>query len=105
MRALRARRVRPRPLLVVHLEDRQEGFLRDLDPADLLHALLAFLLLLEALLLARAVATIALGQDVLAERLDRGPGDDLGADRGLDGHVELLPRDQVLHLLAHVAAA
>ena len=38
--------------LVAQLEHRQERLLRDLDPADLLHALLAFLLLLEQLALA-----------------------------------------------------
>src|SRR5687768_12848604 len=50
---------RPRRSLVVHLEHGEEGLLRDLDPADLLHALLAFLLLLEEFLLARRVAAVA----------------------------------------------
>src|ERR1700733_15464494 len=45
----------------------QEGFLRNLHRADLLHALLAFLLLLQQLALARDVATVALGGDVLAQ--------------------------------------
>src|SRR5690606_4782536 len=65
-------RARPCPLLApaarslaVHLQHRQEGLLRDLHAADLLHALLAFLLLLQKLLLARDVATVALGQHVL----------------------------------------
>src|SRR5690606_9958073 len=93
------------PLLVVHLEHRQERFLRDLDATDLLHPLLALLLFLEELLLAADVATVALGQHVLAQRLDVGAGDDLRADRGLDRHVELLARDQFLHLLGQLAAA
>src|SRR5258706_13441698 len=42
------------------LQDRQESFLRDLDAADGLHALLAGLLLLEELPLARDVAAVAL---------------------------------------------
>src|SRR5690606_2732412 len=105
MRAPRRRRTRWPPSLVVHREDREEGFLRDLDATDLLHAHLAFLLLFQKRLLARDVATIALAQHVLAQRLDRGARDDLRADRGLDGHVELLPRDQLLHLLGQVAAA
>ena len=56
--------------LLADLQHGQEGFLRDLDRADLLHALLAFLLLLEQLALARDVAAVALGDDVLAQRLD-----------------------------------
>ena len=47
------------------------------DP-DALHALLAFLLLLEQLALAGDVATVALGQHVLAHRADRLAGDDVG---------------------------
>src|SRR3954453_8426846 len=53
------------------LEHRQERLLGHLDPADLLHALLAFLLLLEQLALARDVAAVALGDHVLAHRLHR----------------------------------
>ena len=87
-----------------HLERGQEGFLRDLDLADLAHALLALLLLLQELALAGDVAAVALGQHVLAERLDRLAGDDPAADRGLDRHLELLPRDQLLELLADAAA-
>src|SRR5215470_6835518 len=66
-----------------NLENGEEGFLRDLDAADRLHALLARLLLLEELALARDVSTVALRQDVLAQRLDRLARDDLSADRGL----------------------
>src|SRR3972149_3807415 len=50
---------------------RQEGGLRDLDVAVLAHPLLAFLLLVEKLALARHVAAVALGGDVLAQRRDR----------------------------------
>ena len=46
---------------VVHLEDGQERFLRHLDGADLLHALLAGLLFFEQLPLAGDVAAVALG--------------------------------------------
>ena len=55
----------------VHLQDRQEGLLRDLHVAHLLHPLLTFLLTLQQLALARDVAAVALGGDVLAQRLDR----------------------------------
>src|SRR5688572_26349134 len=94
-----------RASLRIGLQHGQEGLLRDLHPANLLHPLLALLLLLEELLLAGGVAAVALGQHVLAHRLDRGARDDLGADRGLDGHVEHLPRDQLAHLLAQLATA
>src|SRR2546423_11677886 len=42
----------------LHLEDRQERLLRDLDRADLLHPALALLLLFEPLALARDGATV-----------------------------------------------
>ena len=80
---------------LLHLEDRQEGLLGDLHRPDLLHALLALLLLLEELALAGDVATVALGEDVLAEGLDRLAGDDLGADGRLDGHLVHLLRDDL----------
>src|SRR5262245_54051585 len=69
-----------------HLEHRQERFLRDLDLPHPLHALLAFFLLLEELALARNVAAVALGEHVLAHRLDRFAGDDPPADGGLNRH-------------------
>src|SRR3990170_1250119 len=61
----------PASLLVVHLQYRQEGFLRNLHAADLLHPLLALFLFLEELLFAADVATITFGQHVLAHGLDR----------------------------------
>src|SRR5579885_643925 len=45
--------------LLAHVEHRQEGLLGNLHGADLLHALLAFLLLLQQLALARDVAAVA----------------------------------------------
>src|SRR6185436_12461710 len=86
------------PLFVTNLQHREEGLLRDFHRADALHALLAFLLLLEQLALARDVAAVALGEHVLAQRLDRFARDDAGADRRLDGDLEHLPRDQLAHL-------
>ena len=56
----------------------------------MLHPLLAFLLLLEQLALARDVAAVALGGHVLAQRLDGLAGDDLAADRGLERDLELV---------------
>src|SRR4029077_4412929 len=81
----------PRP----RLEHGEEGLLRDLDRAHHLHPLLAFLLLLEQLALARDVAAVALGGDVLAVGVDGRAGDDVAADRSLDGDLEVLPWDRV----------
>src|SRR5699024_1600680 len=81
-----------------------ERFLRHLDGADVLHALLPLLLLLQQLALTGDVAAVALGQHVLADRADVLPGDDPGADGGLDRHLELLARDQVLELAGHLNA-
>src|SRR6187200_3485316 len=47
----------------------------------------------------RDVAAVALGEDVLAHRPDRLAADDMRADRGLDRHLEHLPRDELLELL------
>src|SRR5262245_57699663 len=63
------------PLLLVEVEHGEERLLRDFDRADLLHALLALLLLLEQLPLARDVAAVALGEHVLPLGLDRLAGD------------------------------
>src|SRR5829696_3780961 len=71
-------------LRVAELEHGEEGLLRDLDAADLLHPLLALLLLLQQLALARDVAPVALGDDVLAEGLHRLARDDARAYGRLD---------------------
>src|SRR5919201_391692 len=89
--------------LLAQLEHRKEGLLRHLHAPDLLHAPLALLLLLQELALARDVAAVALGGDVLAEGLDGLARDDLRAHRGLDRHVVLLPRDLREQLLCEVA--
>src|SRR4051794_37743647 len=90
---------------LAHLKRGEKGFLRYLHLPDLPHALLALLLLLEELALAGDVAAVALGDDVLAEGLDGLARHDLAADCGLDGDLVHLPRDQLLQLLAHAAAA
>src|SRR5947209_20326467 len=88
-----------------HFQHGQERFLRDLDLADTLHPLLAFLLLLEQLALARDVAAVALGEHVLAQRLHRLARDDAAADRRLDRHLEHLARNELAHLRRQRAAA
>src|SRR3954452_1781024 len=91
-------------LISIYFEDGEEGFLRDLHVANLFHPLLTFLLTLQQLALSGEVAAVAFGRDVLSQRLDRCPRDDPGADRRLDGDLELLLRDELLHLDAQVAA-
>src|SRR5919107_596439 len=57
-------------------QGREESLLRDFHAADLLHAALALLLLLQKLLLTRDVSAVALGGDVLAVGADRLAGYD-----------------------------
>src|SRR5256885_10323209 len=91
--------------LHIHLQRGDERLLRDVDLAELAHALLAFLLLLQELALARHVAAVALGGHVLAERAHGLARDHLAADRRLDRDLEHVRRDQFLPLLDHGAAA
>src|SRR3954468_18879917 len=84
---------------LVQVEHGQKRLLRHLDAADALHPLLALLLLLEQLPLARDVTAVALREHVLAARLHRLAGDDPRADRGLNGDVEHLARDLLAQLL------
>jgi hypothetical protein len=58
-------------------EDGHEGFLGDVDRADALHALFAFLLFFEEFALAGDVAAVALGGAVFADGLVGSAGDDL----------------------------
>src|SRR5688572_20836089 len=93
------------PSILAYPEDRQECLLGNFHGAELLHALLPLLLLFEELALAGHVATVALGQHVLAQRLHGGARNDLAADRGLDRDLEHLARDQFLHLVHQLPAA
>ena len=65
---------------------------------------LPFFCCLEQLALAGDVTAVALGRDVLALGLHGLAGDDLGADRRLDRHVEQLARDQLLQPFDHLLA-
>src|SRR5204862_7427293 len=80
------------------LAHRAEGLLRHVDARVRFHALFAFFLLLEELALAADVAAVARRSDVLAHRAHRLATDDLRAERRLDRHLVLLPRDQLLEL-------
>src|SRR5207244_8582013 len=103
-RVWRPRRV-PWPGSSLHLQHRQERLLRDLHRSDRLHPLLAFLLLLEKLALARDVAAVALGEHVLAHRLLRLARDHPAADGRLDGHLVHLLGDLLFQLFADDAAS
>jgi hypothetical protein len=50
------------------LEHREEGFLRNIDLADALHAALAFFLFFEQLAFARDVPAVAFGENVFENR-------------------------------------
>ncbi len=54
-------------LICIHFQSGDEGFLRDLDAAELPHLLFAFLLLVQELALAADVAAIALRGDVFSQ--------------------------------------
>src|SRR5205085_2007694 len=88
-----------------HPQNGEERFLRDVDFSHPFHALLAFLLFLEQLPLARDVAAVTLGEHVLAHRLDRFTRDDAPADRRLNRDLEHLTRNQLAHLRRQRAAA
>ncbi len=50
------------------------------------------------------IAAVTFGGDVLTDCLHSLSGYYLSADRGLDGYVELLTRNQFLEFLAHASA-
>src|SRR5712691_7219850 len=78
---------------LVRLQHRQKRLLRDLDLADLLHALLAGRLLGPELALARDVAAVALGGHIFLDRGNRLAGDNAAADGRLNGDLEQVPVD------------
>src|ERR1019366_868250 len=90
--------------LLPDLEQGQESLLRNLDAPDLFHPLLPFLLLLEHLSFPRDIAAVALGGDVLAQRLHGFPRDNLRADPGLNRDFEHLAWNQLAHLFAQSPA-
>src|SRR6266849_882366 len=83
----------------------EEGFLGDIDLADALHALLAFFLFFEEFALTRDVAAVAFGQNVFANGRDGFARDHAAANRGLNGHLEHLPRNQFAQARHQVAPA
>src|SRR5258708_5562391 len=92
-------------LFLAYFENREEGLLRDVDLADPLHALLAFLLLLEEFAFAANVAAVTFCDYVFANSGDRFARDDLAADGGLNGDLEHLAGDEFAHLRDESLAA
>src|SRR5262249_17956352 len=80
----------------------QKRFLRNLHLAQLFHALLAFLLPAQQLALARDVAAIAFGHDVLAKGPYDLACDDAATNGGLDDDLEHLPRNEVFEAVAQL---
>ena len=93
------------PSLLPHPQRRNKRFLRDAHIPIFPHPRLALFLLFQQLFLARYVAAVAFCGHVLAHRGDGFASDDFAADRGLDGDLEQMPRDQVFQALAHAAAS
>ena len=88
-------------LLAVIPRDVHEGhksFLRDGDAPHLLHVLFPLLLLFKKLALSSDVASVAFGENVLAQRLDVRAHDDLLTDGGLYGNLEELAGNELLQL-------
>lgn len=91
-------------MLIVELEHCEEGFLRHLHVADLLHALLASLLFFKELALTAYVTSVALRCNVLAHLLYGFSCYDFASDGSLDGYVELLAWKEFLEAFAHAAS-
>src|SRR5215208_2641073 len=83
----------------------QEGFLRYLHAADLLHAALALFLLFEELAFAGYVATVAFGSNIFAVGANGLACYDTLAHGGLHWYLELLAWDQLFELLDECPAA
>src|ERR1035441_7743405 len=82
---------------LANLQKSQKRLLRNVDAANAFHALLAFFLLLQLLALARNIAAITFRNNVLANGVHGFTGDDLGADGGLDRHLEHLAGNEFPH--------
>ncbi len=86
-------------LFFAQRENSHEGFLRNFDAADHLHALLALFLLLQQFAFARDIAAITFGKHVFTHGFDGFAGDDARANSGLDGHFKELARNELAQAL------
>src|SRR5713101_7220485 len=88
-----------------NFEDREEGFLRDVNLADALHAAFAFFLFFEEFAFARNVAAVALGENVFSDGRDGFARDHAAADCRLDRDFKHLPRNEFSQARHQVAPA
>ena len=86
------------------VEYRHERFLRDIDGCYFFHPCLTPFLLFEQFAFSADIAAVAFGGDVFADRLDRFSGDDLAADRGLEGYLKQVAVDFFFEFLEQVSA-
>jgi hypothetical protein len=86
-------------------QDSQERLLRNLNGSYLFHSALAGLLFLKEFALARHVATIAFRGYILAQCLDRTPGNYLATNCRLYCYIEHLPWNKFPHSFYKVTPA
>ena len=77
----------------IALQDSQKGFLWNFNRAELFHPALAGLLLFKKFALPGDIPAVEFGRDILTQRLDRAPRDDLCTDCRLNCDLELLSRE------------
>ena len=94
-----------KPPSIIHLQRGNEGALRDFHLAELPHALLAFLLLVQKFALAGYVAAVSLRRHILGQRRDRLTRNHAPANRRLDGDFKQLAGNQILQLFANLPPA
>ena len=90
-------------LVFIQLQHGHKGLGGDRHRTKGTHSLLAFLLLLQQLLLSGDVTAVALGQNILTQSLDGLAGDDLAADGGLHRDLKLGAWDVLLQLFSDLS--
>jgi len=93
------------PSVLTELKHCHKSLLGNFHRTHLAHSFFTFLLFLQKLLLSCDITTVTLGQDVLADCLDRLPGNDLAADGRLDWNLKEMSGNLPLQSLAHAAAS
>lgn len=91
-------------MVSVKFQNGEEGFLRNLDRANLLHALLTFLLFFEKFALTGDVTAVTFRCNIFTDSLDCLAGNDFSSDCSLYGNIELLTRNKFFQFLAHATS-
>src|SRR6266581_86954 len=76
------------------LQNGEEGFLRNVDLADALHAALAFFLLFEEFAFAGNISAVTFGENIFADGRDGFARNHAAANRRLNRHLKHLARNQ-----------